>query len=157
MASELHRGTFTKIFVQLDAETKLRARAALTELALVVEKQAKVNARNGAHQYGTPTPARPGTGPAVISGTLRRTITHTPVKFLGGTFETKVGMGKGFYPRYPGVTSTTPSSKYAYYLETGLRNGDKYPFLGPAFKFAIRIPAKIIYNEAFGTRWRVIA
>lgn len=156
MATELRRGTFAKLFVELDAETKLRAKAALTELALVVEKQAKINASSGAHQYGTPTPASPGTGPAVISGTLRRTITHTRVQFISGTFVTKVGMGKGFYPKYPRVTSTTPSSKYAYYLETGLVNGDKYPFLKPAFKFAMGVPAKLIYGKAFGTRWRMI-
>jgi len=158
VVSELRRGTFTKIFLQLDEETKTRAKAALTELALVVEKQAKINASSGAHKPYTPTPARPGTGPAVISGTLRRAITHTPVKFTGGEFSCFVGMGVGFYPTYGGVKSRTPASKYAMYLEkTGLRNGARYPFLIPAFKFAVGVPAQLIYKEAFGSRWRTIA
>lgn len=155
MATEVRPGTFTKIFVELNAETKIRARAALTELALVVEKQAKINAKSGSHPYGTPTPAQPGTGPATISGTLRRSITHTPVKFVAGDFTCKVGMGVGFYPNYG--SKKTPSSKYAYYLETGLSNGVKYPFLWPAYKFAMGVPLKLIYDKAFGSRWRLIA
>lgn len=156
MATEVTRGTFTKIFVELDAATKVRTRSALLELALVVEKQAKINARSGSHKYGTPTPAQPGTGPAVISGTLRRAITHTPVKLVGGALECYVGMGIGFYPPYG--SKKTPANKYAMYLEkTGLRNGAKYPFLMPAFKFAVGVPAQLIYKEAFGTGWRVIA
>lgn len=158
MATEVRRGTFAKLFVQLDEETKIRAKAALTELALVVEKQAKINASSGAHKYGTKTPARPGTGPAVISGTLRRAITHTPVTFTGGEFSCFVGMGVGFYPKYGGLTSRTPANKYAMYLEkTGLRNGARYPFLIPAFKFAMGVPARLIYQEAFGKGWRIIA
>jgi hypothetical protein len=156
MVTEVRRGTFAKIFVELDAETKIRAKAALTQLALVVEKQAKINASTGAHKYGTPTPARPGTGPAVISGTLRRAITHTPVKFVGGEFSCMVGMGIGSFPKYG--SRKTPANKYAMYLEkTGLRNGARYPFLIPAFKFAMGVPARLIYQEAFGSRWRVIA
>jgi hypothetical protein len=157
VATEVRRGTFAKLFVQLDEETKIRAKAALAELALVVEKQAKINASSGAHKYGTKTPAKPGTGPAVISGTLRRAITHTPVKFVGGEFSCYVGMGTGFYPSYGGMKSKTPANKYAMYLEkTGLRNGVRYPFLIPAFKFAMGVPARLIYQEAFGSRWRVI-
>lgn len=157
MATELHQGTFARIFIGLDNETKLRARKALEDLALVVEKQAKINASSGAHKYGTRTPARPGTGPAVISGTLRRAIAHTPVKFSGDEFSCFVGMGVGFYPSYGGTRSRTPASEYAMHLEkTGLRNGAKYPFLMPAFKFAMGVPAQLIYREAFGRGWRVI-
>lgn len=156
MATELRMGTFTKIFVQMDEETKIRSKAALTSLALVVEKQAKINASTGAHKYGTRTPAKPGTGPAVISGTLRRAITHTPVKYIGGEFSCYVGMGVGSFPNYG--TKKTPANKYAMYLEkTGLRNGAKYPFLIPAFTFAMKVPARLIYQEAFGKGWRVIA
>lgn len=154
MATELRPGTFTKIFTELNAEGRARGKAALTELALVVEKQAKINATSGAHKYGTPTPARPGSGPAVISGTLRRSITHTPVIYVGSGFECRVGMGKGFYPSY-GKRKTT-SSKYAFYLETGLKNGTKYPFLLPAYKFAMGVPAKLIYGKAFGAAWRTV-
>lgn len=155
MAAELRPGVFAKLFAGLDAEAKARAKIGLTQLALTVEKQAKINARVGAHKYGTPTPARPGTGPAVISGTLRRSITHTPVKWSGSGWETRVGMGTGFYPPY-GRSSRTASSRYALCLETGLRNGTKYPFLRPAFRFAIGVPADLIWRDVFGAGWRQI-
>lgn len=154
MATELRSGVFTRLFAQLDAETKVRAKTGLTRLALVVEKQAKINVRAGSHRYGTPTPARPGTGPAVISGTLRRSITHTPVTWAAGGWETRVGLGVGFFPPYG--TSRTASSKYGLYLETGLVNGAKYPFLLPAFRFAVRVPAQLIWREVFGAGWRQI-
>ena len=157
MATELRPGTFTKIVVELDKEGRARSKVALRELSLVVEKQAKINASSGAHPYGTKTPAFPGTGPAVISGTLRRAITHTPVKIVGGAFECKVGMAPGFYPPYGRRHfNRTPASKYAEYLEKGLKNGTKYPFLLPAYKFAMRVPAQMIYNKAFGSAWRTI-
>lgn len=148
---ELRSDTFPKFFTALETGTRVRARSALTQLALVVEKQAKINARVGSHKYRTPTPARPGTGPAVISGTLRRSITHTPVVRVGNDYECRIGMAVGFYPPYG--SSRTASSKYAYYLETGLRNGVKYPFLLPAYKFAIGVPADLIYRETFGQGW----
>jgi len=161
MATELRHGTWARIFLQMDTETKLRARKALTELALVVEKQAKLNASNGSHKYRTRTPASPGEGPAVISGTLRRSITHTPVRVEAGDYVCKVGMAVNVFPSanyYPGGTRTAPSSKYAFYLENGLLKGstNKYPFLGPAFKFATGVPAVLIYNAAFGSGWRTI-
>jgi len=87
----------------------------------------------------------------VISGTLRRSITHTPVVRVGDDYECRIGMGVGFHPPYG--RNQTPSSKYAYYLETGLRNGTKYPFLLPAYLFAIRVPADLIYRKAFGEGW----
>lgn len=154
MATELRPGVFAKLFAGLDAEAKARAKVGLTQLALTVEKQAKINARVGSHKYGTPTPAKPGTGPAVISGTLRRSITHTTVKWSGSGWETRVGMGAGLYPPYG--SKRTASSKYALYLETGLKNGAKYPFLRPAFKFAIGVPADLIWRDVFGAGWRQI-
>lgn len=157
MATEVRVGTFSKIMTEIETGTRVRCRVALLELAKVVEKQAKINARVGSHKYGTPTPARPGTGPAVISGNLRRSITHEPIIRSGDSYSIKVGTAVGFYPNYGAGATRTPANKYGYYLETGLRNGSKYPFLLPAFSFAIRVPAQLIYNQAFGTGWRMIA
>lgn len=157
MVTELRTGTFEKIMTEIEAGGRVRARMALLELALVVEKQAKINARSGSHKYGTPTPARPGTGPAVISGNLRRSITHEPIVRTGNDYSIKVGTAIGFYPHYGGAASRTPANKYGYYLETGLRNGTTYPFLMPAFKFAVGVPAQLIYNRVFGTGWTTIA
>ena len=119
-------------------------RVALGQLATAVERQAKINARNGSHRYGTKTPAVKGQGPAVISGTLRRSIVHTPVDVRGFDFETRVGMAAGVYPPYG--KRRTPSSKYAEYLETRLN----YPFLLPAYRFSLRVAAPVIWRDRFG-------
>ena len=147
--AELRPGVFLRLFTEIDREAQLKARRALTGIALAVERQAKINASNGAHKRNTPTPARPGAGPAVISGTLRRSITHSPVIYTGRGWETKVGTGVGFTPPY----GRTPSSKYGLYLETGLKNGAVYPFLGPAVQFGMRVVAPQLYQAAFRVGW----
>ncbi|MFG2412268.1 hypothetical protein [Streptomyces goshikiensis] len=118
-------------------------------MANAIERQAKVNASNGAHKRGTPTPASPGTGPAVISGTLRRSITHSPVTLTGAGWETKVGTGAGISPPY----GRTPASRYGLALETGLRNGSTFPFLKPAYQFGITIVAPQLYASIYRTGW----
>lgn len=152
MATELRPGVMTAIFTRLAVEGNARTRVALEPLALAVEKQAKINASSGSHPWGTPTPAVSGTGPAIISGTLRRSITHSPVTAVAGGWETRVGMGVGSYPGYG--RGLIPANKYAYYLEVeGLRNGATFPFLEPAFKFVMVVPATLIYNEIYGATW----
>lgn len=146
---QLRPGVFTGLFTEITAEAKLKSRTFLTQLANAIERQAKVNASNGAHKRGTPTPASPGTGPAVISGTLRRSITHSPVKPTGTGWETKVGTAAGISPPY----GRTPASKYGRALETGLRNGSVYPFLNPAYKFGITIVAPQLYMTVFRVGW----
>lgn len=146
---ELRPGTFTRIFTEVQREGQLKSRRVLTGLALAVERQAKINASVGAHKRGTPTPARPGTGPAVISGTLRRSISHSPVVFTGGGWETKVGTAVGFTP----PRGRTAANLYGLYLETGLKNGATYPFLKPAFDFGVRVVAPQLYQAVFRPGW----
>jgi len=146
---ELRPGTFTRLFAEIDREAQLKARRVLTATALAVERQAKINASVGAHKRGTKTPASPGTGPAVISGTLRRALSHSPVTFTGKGWETKVGTAVGFTPPY----GRTPANKYGFYLETGLKNGATYPFLKPAADFGMRIVAPQLYRAAFRVGW----
>lgn len=146
---ELRPGVFTRLFAEIDRDAQLKSRTVLTRLALAIERQAKINASVGAHKRGTPTPARPGSGPAVISGTLRRSLTHSPVVFTGGGWETKVGTGAGISPPY----GRTPASLYGLYLETGLKNGATYPFLKPAFDFGVRIVAPQLYQQVYRPGW----
>ena len=157
MARELTPGVIAKLFDQLAAQAVARGRTATEALALAVETQAKTNASTGSHRYGTPTPARPGSGPAIVSGALRRSITHTPAVFTGGAWTSTVGIAAGvFHPQPPGKhrsAKPTPVSKVGFYLETGLRNGATYPFLLPAFQFAVSIAAPNIYRETFGAAW----
>lgn len=147
--AELRPGLFTELFAEINRDAQVKARRLLTQLALAIERQAKVNASSGAHKRGTPTPAQPGSGPAVISGTLRRSLTHSPIIFTGGGWETKVGTATGFTPPY----GRTPSNQYGLYLETGLRNGSTYPFLKPAFDFGVRIVAPQLYQATFRPGW----
>ena len=147
---ELRPGTFTAVFARLDEHGRVRGRVALEPVARAIERQAKINASVGRHKRGTPTPAQPGTGPSVISGTLRRSITHSPIVQSGTGWETRVGTAAGFSPPY----GRTPASKYGLYLETGLKNGATYPFLVPAYQFVIRAVAPALYRAAYGTGWK---
>ncbi|MBX7464975.1 hypothetical protein [Streptomyces sp. NPDC057910] len=149
---ELRPGIFTALFSEIAAAGQIKARTALEHIADAVERQAKINAGSGSHPYGTPTPASPGSGPAVVSGTLRRSITRGPIVFTGGGWETKVGTAGGQFPPYGG--SRTPSSRYGMYLEMGmLRNGAAYPFLAPAAKFARTVVAPQVYATVFRSGW----
>jgi len=147
---ELRPGEFLRLFEEINAAAELKTRRVLLQLARVTERQAKINASSGSHKRGTPTPARPGSGPAVISGTLRRSITHTAVAKTATGWEVRVGTGVGFTPPY----GRTPASQYGLILEkTGLRNGATYPFLFPAANFAMRVAAPALYRTAFGWGW----
>lgn len=146
---ELRLGTFARVFAEVQRDAQVKSRLALTLIASAVEKQAKINASSGSHPRGTPTPARPGSGPAVITGTLRRSLTHSPILFTGASWETKVGTAGGLTP--PG--GRTPSSRYGLYLETGLKNGATYPFLAPAARFVRTVVAPQIYQTVFRPGW----
>jgi hypothetical protein len=161
MSGEVRPGVFTALFARLAVEAQGKAAAALAVIGTGVERQAKINASTGAHPYGTPTPASPGAGPARISGTLVRSITHTDPAMDAFGWSMRVGTATGLYPTYRTLsgstfTSKTPANKYGYYLEVkGVRNGAKYPFMGPAVDFATRHIAALAYQKIFGTPWNV--
>lgn len=154
MATELRPGVFTRIFAEASAEAVRRARRVTEALAQVVETQAKLNASTGGHPYGTPTPASPGAGPARISGTLVRSVTHTPVVFTGGGWTSLIGPAPGFFPPYG--TRRADSALYGFYLETG-DHGITYPWLRPAAEWAARGPAVTVPRVIFGGPWPVYA
>jgi hypothetical protein len=156
MAKELKPGDFVKLCSEIAAESRLRSVRALTEIGLNIEKQAKLNASNGSHKLGTRTPAMAGEGPAVISGNLRRAITHTPVRTVGAdTLEMLVGTARGFPAPYG---QRVPANVYGFYLEvTGVGPARvTFPFLQPAFKFTMGVPAKLIYAKNFGYGWKTL-
>lgn len=150
MAVEVRPGIWTEVFRGVEKQAQGKGKQLLTMLAVALEKQAKTNASVGSHRYGTATPASPGTGPSVISGNLRRSITHEPVAELGaGHWRTRVGTAVGFYPSYGGGHRTS-ANKYGYYLEHGLRNGATYPFLVPAFKHVTGVGADALFRAVYG-------
>jgi len=69
------------------------SREAVVEAAHAAELAMKQHAgEGGRHAQGTPTPATPGGGPAVISGTLRRSIRVGEIQPFGVTgYSAKVG------------------------------------------------------------------
>jgi hypothetical protein len=136
------------IFARIGAQGMIRSRVALAPIADLIVRQAKINASTGRHPYRTPTPASPGTGPAIISGTLVASIIRTQVQFVGIGWEVKVGLAPNKFPPY---SRRTPSSKYGMYLETqrGNRRG-LYPFLEPAFWFVMGGPAQYIFDRVYG-------
>lgn len=154
MAEELAPGVLTALFTRLSAEGEVRGRVALVPVALAVERQAKINASNGQHKYGTPTPARPGNGPARISGTLVRSITHSAVSRTPTGWEVLVGTAVGLYPTY---NRKTPANKYGRYLEIegAGRSRALYPFLGPAFHMVVHVSVYTIFREIYGQSWGV--
>lgn len=153
MAHELAPGTMTAIFTRLAGKSQATGAAGLTQLALAIERQAKVDLARATHQYGTRTPARPGGPPALVSGTLRRSITHTRPVLGASGWECRVGVAAGFYPPYGGRRRTT-SSRYGHALETGLRNGATYPFLRPAFEQAVRGAGATTIARWFAADWQ---
>lgn len=137
---------WTTVLDRIVQQGVVQAGAALLLVAEAVEREARAKASNGQHAYGTPTPASPGQGPAEISGTLKDSIGHTtPVKDLLG-WEMKVGPRTGFTPPYG--RNPTPADRYGYYLETGLRNGDTYPWLKPAVE-SVRPEAGPVFARMF--------
>ena len=165
MAVELNIGVISSRLSMMASQVIAREGVALTAAALEIEQRAKKNASNGSHPYGTRTPASPGSGPARISGTLVRSITHDPPLRTGLGWETKVGTAGGLYPLYRsgrsggsrkgakrkrrGSGKGTPSSEYGKYLETGLRNGATYPWLTPAYRDVVPLRLVAIFTEAF--------
>lgn len=160
MPEPLEPGVIAEIFARATVQVRDRSRAVLEPLAIAIETQAKINVSSGSHPYGTKTPARPGSGPAIISGSLRRAITHTPPVSVAGGWSSTIGVAAGVYPparpnagKRGGKSSPTAVSKYASYLENALRNGDSYPFLLPAFRFGVTIAAPTIYRAVFAAPW----
>lgn len=157
---QLRPGVFDEMFAEVAAEGVKRARTATTLMAQACERQAKINVSNGSHTVNTPTPAAEGTGPAVISGTLRRSITHMPTVALSSGWMALVGPAPGFHPPYqkvkrhykPHPKPPADSARYGYYLETG-DWGKVYPWLGPALKVIEITAGPVILREIFGAPW----
>jgi len=112
---------------------------ALGQVALAVEREAKLNAvQGGTHPRGTKTPAIPGNGPARITGALQRSI-HTEVRKGFGTYE----------------ASVFPSMIYSRAVELGSprwSRGVKYPYLIPA-GVKIKERANDIFTQAMARKW----
>lgn len=101
-----------KVIAQADAAAK----ATVAQAAAELEKSAKSNF-SGTHKRGQPHVG--GDLPNVVTGTLRRSITHEPVKKIGlGTWATTVG----------------PTVVYGRRVELGLNGSKAYAYFSPAYR-----------------------
>lgn len=153
MAEPLNAHTIGRIFDGLVVEADKKTRTALSLLARELEKRTKEQLALTTHPRRERTSASAGGPPALVSGTLRRSITHTPVAPAGfAGWRTKVGTHVGMYPPYGG-RRRTPSSKYGFYLETGLRNGATYPFLTTSWAWMSRNRTAAVLEAVYGHGW----
>jgi hypothetical protein len=107
------------------------SRDAVVEAAHLAELAMKQHAgEGGRHAKATPTPATPGGGPAVISGTLRRSIRVGDIQPFGATgYSAKVG----------------PTAIYGRRVELEY----DYPYTGPGLQDVLpQLPA--IYARVWG-------
>lgn len=146
---ELLSGVITAIMAKSAAQAQAKTGEGIALVADAIAHQAQVNASTGSHPYRTKTPAHPGTGPATISGALVSSVTFTPPLPIGSGWECRIGPRSGVYPSY---SSRTPASKYGFYLETGLRNGTRYPWLEPASRIGHIVSAPL-FQRAFSSPW----
>ena len=110
----------------------------ITQAALAIERQAKLNANTGVHPRGQGHIKGTGPGPNVVTGTLRRSIT-TEVRYGFGTYIATVG----------------PTVEYARAVELGnprWKSGVRYPFLIPAVGYLVgNGTLNRIFTRAFTT------
>ena len=96
---------------------------ALTQAALALERQAKLNANTGTHPRGQGHVPGTGPGPNKVTGTLQRSIS------------TEVRYGFGSY-----IATVGPSVEYARAVELGSprwKSGVRYPFLSTAVGYMV--------------------
>lgn len=116
MPHELRPGELRSILRSVDKAGVDFAQRSTEELGQQTERQAKLNANTGAHRKGERTSARKGAGPNVVTGNLRRNITHTHAAKEARGWFVKVGVAT--------------AARYARFVEVNL----DYPFLLPAAK-----------------------
>ena len=109
---------------------QVAAKTIVRRSEVVVEAEAKKQF-TGAHKRGTPTTSAPGSPPDVVTGTLRRSITTTPVKVSG-----IVATG-----------SVYPSAVYARIQELGGGNLPARPYMSPAYDASKDAIARIAHEE----------
>jgi hypothetical protein len=109
---------------QFEINMEKAGQLALTQAALAVERQAKLNANTGTHKRGEPRVSGSGPGPNKVTGTLQRSI-NTEVRYGFGSYVATVG----------------PSVEYARSVELGnprWKSGVRYPFLSTAVGYMVK-------------------
>lgn len=100
--------------------------AAAAAMATEAERAMKAKLSERSHPPRTPTPSPPGSAPAIITGTLRRSVTGTPPRQTG---------------TYRWETTAGPTVVYSRIQELGGRTGRNHatylpprPYVSPAMR-----------------------
>jgi phage gpG-like protein len=123
--------------VSLNAAT----RSATAQASHLLEREIKQTLSKASHPRGTPTPSSPGEPPAVVTGTLRRSITVKGPHPLGlGRWEAQIG----------------PTAVYGRVQELGGVTGHgavlpARPYVQPAFE---RLAATGALSRVYHSAWR---
>lgn len=127
---------FGKALQEMAARVDEGTRLAVQEGIVLMETQAKLNATSGKHKKGQPHIPGSGPGPNVVSGNLRRSITHTRPERRGVT---------GWYARMG------PTAVYGRAVELGLWQNPsaKFPYIGPAVKWVTGGPLILVIRNAW--------
>jgi hypothetical protein len=147
---EMVSGLLAARLARLGVELRAREPVVLVATATAVLERARHNLTAARHPYGTPTPARPGGPPAMISGTLAGALALTKPVMTPLGMILHVGVKSGVYPPY-GRGKKTEAAKYGYYLEvTGAgRSRVRYPWLMPAVHAVGHTAATASLRSAF--------
>lgn len=107
-----------------EQKMEMAGQLALTQAALALERQAKLNANTGTHPRGQGHTPGTGPGPNKVTGTLQRSIS------------TEVRYGFGSY-----IATVGPTVEYARAVELGSprwKSGVRYPFLSTAVGYMVQ-------------------
>ena len=152
ITGELLPGVLTQVFARVLVEAQERARLGLEEVGKLVHERAVQSVSARSHPYRTATPASRGGPPAMISGTLSKSLTVTPATPSAQGWQVKVGTAPGMYPA---CNHRTPSSKYGYYLEVAGagKSHVRYPFLAAAAHAVAEPAAYTVFKALFAGPW----
>jgi len=117
---------------RLGAQAEAAGLAAATAAAHVGETEIKRQLSRYSHPKGTPTPSPPGEPPAIVSGSLRRSIIVKPHK-----------------DSRPAYVEVGPTMVYARAQELGYRRLPPRPYVEPARAIVMAGPAQTAALAAF--------
>lgn len=158
---EWRPGVLEGLLAEIGVVGQASLRSGLFKIAAAVEAKTKAALSETTHPYGTPSPARRGGPPSLVSGTGRRSIGH---EYFREGMETviKIGTMAGYYPpaqvsqvgnrsRQAAGTGAnrgkTPSSKYLMYQEK--ESQFNHPFLKPSYYSVVSTEGVAVWMTAF--------
>lgn len=133
---------------RMNENVRYGSRVGVQRTAAALIKQAKINATNPPPRVGLDAGRDPGTGPAVVSGRLRKSIVIT---------------SQGPTGRWGWEATVAPTVVYARRIELGFSGTDSrgrnynqpaYPYFGTAYHFVMSVVARRQFEMAWAEALR---